>query len=70
MSHFLARIWAILLGFGLFGRIRVSIGPKGDEALRMEQGGRMDVCTDIQMDGQIPPVFFLVYFGPFKKKSI
>ena len=36
-----------MLGFGLFGRIWVRIGPKGDEALRIGQGGR----TDGQMDG-------------------
>ena len=31
-----------MLGFGLFGRIRVRIGPEGDKALRMGQGGQMD----------------------------
>ena len=49
-----------MLGFGLFGRIWVRIGPKGDEALRMGRGG-MDVWTDGRTygrrDGQIPPVF-------------
>ena len=38
LGHF-AQIWAILLGFGLFSRIWVRIGPKGDKALRMGQGG-------------------------------
>ena len=50
LGHF-AWIWAIMLGFGLFGRIWVQIGPKGDEALRMGWGderieGRMDRWTD------------------------
>ena len=38
-----------MLGFGVFGRIRVRIGPEGDEALRMGQGGtnrRTDGWTD------------------------
>ena len=52
LGHF-AQIWAILLRFGLFSRILVRIGPKGDEALRMGQGG-----TDVRTDGQIPPVFY------------
>ena len=38
LGHF-AQIRAILLGFGLFGRIWVRIGPKGDEALKMRRGG-------------------------------
>ena len=29
-----------MLGFGLFGRIRVRIGPEGDKALKMGQAGR------------------------------
>ena len=49
LGHF-AEIWAILLGFGLLGRIWVRIGPKGDEALRIGRGGR----TDVRTDGQIP----------------
>ena len=61
LGHF-AKIWAILVGFGLFGRIWVRIGPKGDEALRMGgTDGRTDGQTDGRMDGrtdgQIPPVF-------------
>ena len=45
----LAYIWTILLGFGLFGRIWVSIGPKGDKALRMgRKGGH--TCKNIQKD--------------------
>ena len=38
LCHF-AWIWAIMLGFGLFGRIWVRIGAKGDKTLRMGQGG-------------------------------
>ena len=49
LGHF-AQIWAILLGFGLSSRILVRIGLKGDEALRMGQGGT-DVHTDVRMDG-------------------
>ena len=48
LGHF-AYIWATLLGFGLFGTIWVRIGPKGDEALRMRQGG-MDGHTDVHID--------------------
>ena len=40
LGHF-AQIWAILPEFGLFGRIWVRIGPKGDEALRVRRGGWM-----------------------------
>ena len=40
----------VLLGFGLFGRIWVRIGPKGDEALRMGQGGT-DVRSYRHTDG-------------------
>ena len=47
-----AQIWAILLGFGLFGRIRVRIGPEGDKAQRMGQG-RTDGRTDGQTNGQM-----------------
>merc|ERR1711942_515408 len=65
LGHF-AWIWAILLGFGLFGRIWVRIGPKGDEALRMGQGG-----TDVRMYGRIPPVFYRTSspLGPLPKKQ-
>ena len=46
LGHF-AQIWAILLGFCLFCRIWVRIGPKGDEALRMRWGkGRTYGWTD------------------------
>ena len=60
-----AQIWAILLGFGLFGRIWFRIGPKGDEALRVRRGG-----TDVRTDRQIFPVFYrtLSPLGPLPKK--
>ena len=48
LGHF-AWIWAILLEFGLFRKIRVRIGLEEDEALRMGQGGtnkRADRRTD------------------------
>ena len=53
-----------MLGFGLFGRIWVRIGPKGDEALRMGGG-------DGHTDGQIPPVFYRTSSpsGPLPKNS-
>ena len=45
-----------MLGFGLFGRIWVRIGAKGDKTLRMGQGGwmygRTAICTDGRMDRQ------------------
>ena len=50
-----------MLGFGLFGRIRVRIGPKGDEALRMGRGGR----TDGRMDGWTDSPCVLQDFVPF-----
>ena len=59
LGHF-AQIWAILLGLGLFGRI----GPKGDEALRMGQGG-MDGRTGGQAGGQTDSPCFLRDFVPF-----
>ena len=40
--RFSSQIWTILLGFGLFGRIWVRIGPKEDEALWMGQGRGLD----------------------------
>ena len=52
LGHF-ACIWAIMLGFGLFGRIWVRIGPKGDKALRMEGDGWMDRWMDRQTDGHL-----------------
>ena len=60
-----AYIWAILLGLGLFSRIWVSIGPKGDRALRMGQRG------DGRKYGQIPPVFYRTSppSGPLPKKQ-
>ena len=53
-GHF-AWIWPILAGFGPFC---LDLGPKGDKALRMGRGGRMDGWTDIRTDRQIPPVFY------------
>ena len=63
LGHF-AWVWVILLGFGLFGRIWVRIGPKGDEALRMGRGGGTD--------GQIPSVFYRTSpsSGPLPKKQM
>ena len=49
LAHF-GWIWAIFLGFGPYS---LDLGPKGDEALKMGQGG-----TDGWRDGQIPPVFY------------
>ena len=39
-----AQIWAMLLGFGLFGRIWVRIGLKRDKALRIGQGWDVRMC--------------------------
>ena len=54
----------MLLGFGLFGRIWVRIGPKGDEALRMGQGGT-DGRTDVRTDGRTDSPCVLQDFVPF-----
>ena len=48
LGHF-AWILAIFLGFELFGRIWLRIGPKEDEALRMVVGGK-DGLMDGRMD--------------------
>ena len=70
---FSGKIWAILLEFGLFSRIWVRRGPKGDKALWM---GRGDGCTDgwmyVHTDGQIPPVFYRTSSpsGPLPKKIV
>ena len=67
--RFSSQIRTILLGFGLFsldfGLNSLDLGPKGDEALRMELGGG----TDVRTDGQIPPVFYrtLSPSGPLPK---
>ena len=50
----------MLLGFGLFGRIWVRIGPKGDKALRMGQGG-----TDVRTYGRTDSPCVLQNFVPF-----
>ena len=67
LAHF-DWIWAILLGFGPYS---LDLGPKGDKALRVGQGGdgRTYVRTDGRMDGQIPPVFYrtLSPSGPLPK---
>ena len=47
LGHF-ALILAILLGFGLFDKIWVGIGPTGDKALRMGQGGQTYGQRDVQ----------------------
>ena len=65
LGHF-AWIWAIMLGFGLFGRIWVQIGPKRDEALRMGQGGR-NGWTDGRTDSPCVPQDF-VAFGSAAQK--
>ena len=59
---YFAWIWVILLGFGPFC---LDLGPKGDEALRMGQGG------DGRTDGQIPPVFYRTSspLGPLPKNE-
>ena len=54
-----------MLGFGLFGRIWVRIGPKGDKALRMGQGGRMDGRTYVRTDGRTDSPCVLQDFVPF-----
>ena len=51
-----------MLGFGPYS---LDLGPKGDEALRMGQGGGR---TDVRTDGQIPPVFYRTS-GPLPKKE-
>ena len=50
-----------MLGFGLFSRIWVRIGPEGDEALR--KGG--DVRTDGWTDGRTDSPCVLQDFVPF-----
>ena len=47
LAHF-GWIWAIFLGFGPYS---LDLGPKGDEALRVGQGGT-DVHTDGRTDGR------------------
>ena len=49
-----------MLGFGLFNRIWVRIGPKGDKALRMGLGG-----TDVRTDGRTDSPCVLQDFVPF-----
>ena len=56
------------MGFGLFDRIWVRIGPKGDKALRMGGGGQTDGRTDGWMS-KSPPVFQdFVPFGAAAQK--
>ena len=66
LAHF-GWIWAILLGFGPYS---LDLGPKGDEALRVGQGGRTDGRTYGRTDGQIPPVFYRTSSpsGPLPKR--
>ena len=54
-----------MLGFGLFGRIRVRIGPEGDEALRMGQGG-----TNGWTDGRTDSPCVLQDFVPFGSAAL
>ena len=63
-----AWIRAIMLGFGLFGRIWVRIGPKGDKALRTGQKG-IDVWMYLQT-GRFP-VFYRTSspLGPLPKNK-
>ena len=49
-----------MLGFGLFGRIWVRIGPKEDKALKMGRGG-----TDVRTDGRTDSPCVLQDFVPF-----
>ena len=63
-----------MLRFGLFGRIWVRIGPKGDKALRMGRGEWTDRWTDGRMDGWTDSPCVLQDFVPFgggaqKKKA-
>ena len=55
-----------MLGFGLFGRIWVQIGPKGDEALRMGLGGGTDVRTYGRTDGRTENLPILQDFVPYR----
>ena len=55
-----------MLGFGLFGRIWVRMGPKGDEALRMGQGGgRTYGRTYVRTYGRTDSPCVLQDFVPF-----
>ena len=57
-----------MLGFGLFGRIWVRIGPKGDKALRMGRGrGQTYILTDVRTD-RFPCV--LQDFVPFEAAAL
>ena len=46
LAHF-DWIWAILLGFGPYS---LDLGPKGDQALRVGQGGRTDKHMYVRTD--------------------
>merc|ERR1712074_18915 len=66
MGH-CAWIWAILLRFGLFGRIWGRIGPQGDKALRMGRGeGCTYVHTYVRTDGRTDFPCVLQAFVPFR----
>ena len=60
LAHF-DWILAILLGFGPYS---LDLGPKGDKALRVGQGG-MDIWTDVQTDGGTDSPCVLQDFVPF-----
>ena len=54
-----------MLGFGLFGRIWVRIGPEEDKALRIGQGGWKDRQMYIRLDRQTDSPYVLQDFVPF-----
>ena len=65
LAHF-DGIWAILLGFGPYS---LDLGPKGDETLRVGQGGRTDVRTYGRTDSPCVLQDF-VPFGAAAQKMI
>ena len=58
-----------MLGIGLFGRIRVRIGPKGDEALRIGQG-ETDGWMEGWMYGRTDSPCVLQDFVPFGSAAL
>ena len=71
LGHF-AWISAILIGFELFGRIRVRIGPEEDKALRKwgwGRGGRTDGRADGRTDSPCVLQDF-VLFGAAAQKGV
>ena len=64
LAHF-AWIWAILFEFGPY---YLDLGPEGDKALKMWQGGGR---TYVQTEGQIPLVFYRTSYpsGPLPRND-